>query len=393
MRRFTLSMVRVMTLGLALGACALGAAAQGQAPRPAQAPERKAFSAQDQAAAGLPAFPDARFFADSASDFRLALPPRPGPWLALSAGGEDGAFGAGVLTGWSGRGRPEFSVVSGVSTGALIGVYAFLGAPYDAALEAAYTTINAADVFEVGGTPESLVDAWPLRRLVDRSITARLLRDVAAAHEAGRRLFVLTTNLDAGRPVVWNMGAIARRSGEEALALFKQVLLASSSIPGVFQPMLIDVHALGRTVHELHVDGGLANPFYVAPESLVHDGAADLPVSELYILVNGKLNVDFGVTQRKVLPILGRSFSVALKAGERLAISAWSTWAQARGVELKVANIPGRFALQSKGSFDPDYMKALFAEGRQSARGGQAFQTRVGPRLDQAESATAGLPR
>ena len=393
MRMSGLSMVRNLTLGLALLACTLGAEAQGQAARPTQAPERKAFSAQDQATAGLPAFPDARFFADSAADFRLALPPRSGPWLALSAGGEDGAFGAGVLTGWSGRGRPEFSVVSGVSTGALIGVYAFLGAPYDAALEAAYTTINAGDVFEVAGTPESLVDAWPLRRLVDRSITSRLLRDVAAAHEAGRRLFVVTTNLDAGRPVVWNMGAIARRSGEEALALFKQVLLASSSIPGVFQPMLIDVHAQGRTFHELHVDGGLANPFYVAPESLVHDGAAYLPVTELYILVNGKLNVDFGMTQRKVLPILGRSFSVALKAGERLAIAAWSTWAQARGVELKVANIPGRFILQSKGSFDPDYMKALFAEGRQSVRGGMAFQTRVGPRLDQGENSTAGLPR
>ena len=392
MRLFDLSMVRSMTLGLTLAACALGSAA-GQPSRQPQTAERKAFSAQDQAAAAIPAFPDVRFFADSTTDFRRALPPRPGPWLALSAGGEDGAFGAGVLTGWSGKGRPEFSVVTGVSTGALIGVYAFLGPSYDGMLEAAYTTINAADVFEVAGTNESLVDAWPLRRLVDRAITSRLLRDVAAAHEAGRRLFVVTTNLDAGRPVVWNMGAIARRSGDEALALFKQVLLASSSIPGVFQPMLIDVDAQGRAFHELHVDGGVASPFYVAPEALVRDGADDLPISALYILVNGKLNVDFGLTQRKVLPILGRSFSVALKAGERLAISAWSTWAQARGVELKVANIPGRFALQSKGSFDPDYMKALFAEGRQSMRGGQAFETRVGPRLNEGESATAGLPR
>ena len=389
MRMSGLSIVRSMTLGLAMAAFALGSA-QGQAPRQAQTPERKAFSAQDQAAAGIPAFPDARFFADSTSAFRLALPTRPGPWLALSAGGEDGAFGAGVLTGWSGRGRPEFSVVTGVSTGALIGVYAFLGSSYDAALEAAYTTINATDVFEVAGTHESLVDAWPLRRLVDRAITARLLRDVAAAHEAGRRLFVVTTNLDAGRPVVWNMGAIARRSGDEALALFKQVLLASSSIPGVFQPMLIDVHAQGRTFHELHVDGGLASPFYVAPESLVHDGAADLPISELFILVNGKLTMDFGVTQRKVLPILGRSFSVALKAGERLAIAAWANWARPRGLDVKVGNIPERFALESKGSFDPDYMKALFAEGRRSVQGGVAFLPAT---ADAKERATAGLPK
>ena len=388
MRLFDLSMVRSMTLGLTLAACALGSAA-GQPSRQPQTAERKAFSAQDQAAAAIPAFPDVRFFADSTTDFRRALPPRPGPWLALSAGGEDGAFGAGVLTGWSGKGRPEFSVVTGVSTGALIGVYAFLGPSYDGMLEAAYTTINAADVFEVAGTNESLVDAWPLRRLVDRAITSRLLRDVAAAHEAGRCLFVVTTNLDAGRPVVWNMGAIARRSGDEALALFKQVLLASSSIPGVFQPMLIDVDAQGRAFHELHVDGGVASPFYVAPEALVRDGADDLPISALYILVNGKLTMDFGLTQRKVLPILGRSFAMALKAGERLAIAAWSNWAQARGVDLKVGSVPGQFAMESKGSFDPDYMKALFSEGRQSVQVGAAFH---GVAEDQ-ERATARLPK
>ncbi len=379
----------MVTMCLVLGATALGAAAQGQALKQTPSLERKSFSAQDQAAAGIPAFPDVRFFADSADDFRRALPDRAGPWLALSAGGEDGAFGAGVLTGWSGRGRPEFSVVTGVSTGALIGVYAFLGPAYDAALEAAYTTINAADVFEIAGTNESLVDAWPLRRLVDRAITPKLLADLAVAHDAGRRLFVVTTNLDAGRPVVWNMGVIAHGGGPQALALFKQVLLASSSIPGVFQPTLIDVNAEGRAFHELHVDGGIASPFFVAPETLMSDSAANLPISGLYILVNGKLTMDFGMTQRKVLPILGRSFSVALKAGERLGIATWAQWARARGVELQVANIPGKFPLESKGSFDPDYMKALFTAGRQSAQGGEAFHMGA----DDKERATARLPR
>ena len=392
MRIFTGGGVKRVTMGLALAA-ALATTAQSQPLKQAQgadrAPDRKTFSAQDQAAAGVPAFPDARFFADATSDYRRALPDRRGPWLALSAGGEDGAFGAGVLTGWTGKGRPEFSVVTGVSTGALIGVYAFLGPAYDDMLTAAYTTINAGDVFEIAGTHESLVDAWPLRRLVDRAITPALLRDVAAAHESGRRFFVVTTNLDAGRPMVWNMGAIARRSGEEALSLFKQVLLASSSIPGVFQPTLIHVQGQGDAFHELHVDGGVASPFYVAPETVTPDGLADLPMSALYILVNGKLTMDFGMTQRKVLPILGRSFSMALKAGERLAIATWTQWARARGVELKVANIPGRFTLESKGPFDPEYMKALFTEGRQSVQGGDAFQF---PASD-AENAIARLPR
>jgi len=384
MRKFSFRFLQNVTLVVALGAGAFGAAAQSPTPRPSQLPERRAFSAQDQAAAFIPAFPDARFFADSRDDFRLALPERTGPWLALSAGGEDGAFGAGVLTGWSGRGRPEFAVVTGVSTGALIGVYAFLGSSYDAMLEAAYTTINAADVFEVSGTSESLVDAWPLRRMVDRSITPALLRDVAAAHDSGRRLFIVTTNLDAGRSVVWNMGAIARRAGDHSLALFKQVLLASSSIPGVFQPTLIEVHAQGRTFQELHVDGALTSPFYVAPDS--ND---DLPIDELYILLNGKLAADFGMTQRKVLPILGRSFSVAMKAGQRLAIAAWTRWAQVRGSELMWANIPGRFTLESKGAFDPVYMKALFNEGHLSAKAGQAFKSAVGTR----DGAIATLPK
>ena len=366
----------------ALALCFMCSAAQAQTK---PVPERKSFSAQDQAAAQIPAFPDARFFADSLPDFRRALPERRGPWLALSAGGEDGAFGAGVLTGWSGRGRPDFAVVTGVSTGALIGVYAFLGPACDSMLESAYTTINSADVFEAASTHESLVDAWPLRRLIDKAITARLMRDVASAHDGGRRLFVVTTNLDAGRPMVWNMGAIARRASDEALSLFKQVLLASSSIPGVFQPMLIHVEGQGGAFQELHVDGALANPFYIAPE-----GVSEPPMSELYIIVNGKLAVDFGLTQRKILPILGRSFTVALKAGERGAIATWTRWARMGGVPLKLANIPEAFKMASKGSFDPDYMKALFAEGRRSAQGGEAFEARVMPADD---AAIAGLPR
>ncbi len=372
-------------MALTLGAGLMGAPAYGQT-KPPPPPERKSFSAQDQAAARLPAFPDARFFADSLQDFRRALPERRGPWLALSAGGEDGAFGAGVLSGWTGRGRPDFAVVTGVSTGALIGVYAFLGPSYDGMLESAYTTINAADVFEAAGTHESLVDAWPLRRLIDRAITPRLLRDVAAVHESGRRLFVVTTNLDAGRPVVWNMGAIARRASDEALLLFKQVLLASSSIPGLFQPMLIPVEGQGGAFQELHVDGALAGPFYVAPEGMIEP-----PMSELYILVNGKLAVDFDLTRRKVLPILGRSFSIALKAGARGAIATWTGWARSGGVGLKLAMIPAGFKMESKGSFDPDYMKALFAEGRRSAQVGDAFEARVEPAGGQ--SAIAGLPR
>src|SRR5579862_9879191 len=229
-------------------------------PQARQLPPRIPFTAADEAAAAIPNMPDARFWADSVPDFTAALPPQPGPWLALSSGGADGAFGAGLLNGLSEAGhRPDYAVVTGVSTGALMAPFAFAGPRYDDALRAAYTKITAADVFEIGSTGESFVDSWPLKDLIAKQITPALLADIAAAHKSGRRLFVVTTNLDAERSVVWNMGAIAvhaadKNGGDAALKLFRDVLLASSAIPGGFPPVLIDVEANGKTFQEMHVD-------------------------------------------------------------------------------------------------------------------------------------------
>ena len=148
-------------------------------------PSRPDFTADDQAAAIIPGIPDARFWADSEKDFLAALPATPGPWLALSTGGGDGAFGAGLLNGWSESGkRPEFSVVTGVSTGALMAPYAFVGSSQDAGLKRAYTEYNAGDIFEDVKTPESLVDTWPLKRLIAKEVTPELLAQVAEALQA-----------------------------------------------------------------------------------------------------------------------------------------------------------------------------------------------------------------
>src|SRR3984885_12357857 len=203
------------------------------AVQPKQLPPRIAFTAADQAAAPLPGMPDARFWADSVSDFNAALPQQPGPWLALSSGGADGAFGAGLINGLTESGkRPDYSVVTGVSTGALMAPFVFAGPKYHDALRDAYTKISAADIFEIGGTGESFVDSWPLKDLIAKQITPSVLTEIATAHRAGRRLFVVTTDLDAERSVVWNMGAIAAYGGDDALKLFRSVMLASGSIPG-----------------------------------------------------------------------------------------------------------------------------------------------------------------
>ena len=169
-----------------------------------QLPPRTPFTAAEDAVATIPGIPNARFWADSAADFKNALPAEPGPWLALSSGGEDGAFGAGLLVGLSAAGkRPDFAVVTGVSTGALMAPFIFAGGRYDEALKKAYTTVTPADIFEAGGsTGESFVSSWPLRDFIAKEITPELMTDIAAADRAGRRLFVVTTNLDAERFVV-----------------------------------------------------------------------------------------------------------------------------------------------------------------------------------------------
>jgi hypothetical protein len=225
------------------------AAAKKKAERKAAAPkgaperqeERTTFTVQDEDAARIPGIPDARVWGDSESEFARLLPQASGPWLAISGGGSDGAYGAGVLTGWSEAGtRPEFAVVTGVSIGGLIAPFAFLGPRYDEELHKNFTTIGAADIFEDRMTRDSLFDYWPLKRIVEQRVTAKLLSEIAAEHARGRRLLVVTTNLDAGRRVVWNMGAIAAH-GEQGLKLFRDILLASSSIPGFFSPVPIEV--------------------------------------------------------------------------------------------------------------------------------------------------------
>jgi predicted acylesterase/phospholipase RssA len=305
-----------------------------------------------------------------------AVPAGEGRWLMLSSGGADGAYGAGILSGWTQAGtRPEFSVVSGVSTGAMIAPFAFIGPRYDEKLRSLYSTLTAADVFEVRGTGESMFDTWPLEDLLAREVTPELLADVAAEHRRGRRLFVVTTNLDAERTVVWNMGEIAARGDEAALKLFRQVLLASASIPGMFPPVYLDVEANGRRFQEMHADGGMGGTFFVAPASLLADpGNNRLPAKELYIIVNGKLAPEFHVTERNTLAILGRSIATTLKTATRMELAQVYQLAARNGIAFNLAAIDDNFDRQSRGSFDPDYMHALVELGADQAKAGSAFR-------------------
>ena len=353
-----------------------------QAKQPEQ-PSRPDFTADDQAVATIPGVPDARFWADSEKDFLAALPANPGPWLALSTGGGDGAFGAGLLNGWSESGkRPEFSVVTGVSTGSLMAPYAFVGSSQDPGLKRAYTEYNAGDIFEDVKTPESLVDTWPLKRLIAKEVTSELLAKVAEAHKAGRRLLVATTNLDAQRGVVWNMGAIAAKGDEAALKLFRDILAASTAIPGLFPPVMIDVEVNGKKTQEMHADGGLSAQLFVAPESMLNTSSTTkIPATALYLIANNRLGPEFQMAERSMIFVLGRSIAVGVQSMLRMNIDRAYAAAKRDGIPFYLSYPALGADQQGKGAFDTDFMKGLFENGVIRGKTGEPFVREVGEAL------------
>ncbi|MGV7034452.1 patatin-like phospholipase family protein [Methylobacterium symbioticum] len=366
-----------------------------EAPKAASRPaERAAFTAADLAAARPAGLAQTlRVAGDDPNAFQALIDEAPAasdPWLVLSGGGEDGAFAAGLLAGWSEAGtRPDFGVITGVSTGALIAPFAFVGRAGDGPLREAYTTITAADVFEFGGSDVALTDTWPLKRRIDKAVTPELLQAVAAEHAKGRRLLVATTEIDSGRPVLWDMGAIATAAGPKgaeprALGLFRAVVLASSAVPGVFPP--VEVSATlpdGRTIQELHADGGTTAPFYLAPKraltaALTGAQLLRIPARSIYVVVNNSTSPSFEMARRSTLSVLGRAMSAAIKAQLQDALALTGAFARREGLDLHVAEIDGRFKAVSPGPFDQRYMQALYAHGRALGRDGAAFAGSTG---------------
>lgn len=248
-------------------------------------------------------------------------------YLALSGGGSAGAFGAGILNGWTAKGdRPKFKVVTGVSTGALIATFAFLGPDYDDELKEAYTTVDASRIFVMHNLlsliwSESVTDNKPFREMIDKYIDEKVLDGVAAEHKKGRRLYILTSDLDRELPVIWDLGAIASSSSPRRLALYRQVVLASASIPTVFPPVLIEVTIDGKAYDELHVDGGVfAQSFFIGNaldlKKTVRDAHPEQQkdaVQRLYVIRNGRVDAQPRETHRTLASISANSITTMLK--------------------------------------------------------------------------------
>lgn len=300
--------------------------------------------------------------------------------LALSGGGANGAYGAGMLVGWSQRGdRPEFDIVTGVSTGALAAPYAFLGSDWDDELAAAYSEGHTEGLLSwrsfAAFLSPGLYSPRTLEALVEEHVTPALLTEIAQATREGRRLLVATTNLDSGETVIWDMGLLAEAGDENALRLFRQILLASASIPGVFPPVLIaGVTESGTVQQELHVDGGVNTPFLGVPEGMILSGET-LPGwrgSELFIIVNGKLGLSRRQTRGSLPSVFARSYQSMTQSLLRTSLAAQGAFARRNGMRISVAAIPQEVEASAL-DFDQDAMKALFEEGRRRAVSGNGW--------------------
>lgn len=312
--------------------------------------------------------------------------------LAISGGGANGSFGAGFLYGWTAAGnRPTFKLVTGISTGALIAPFAFLGSEYDEPLKKVYTTVHTRNILDkynllsIITGKESFTSSSPLQSLIDNYIDMSLLRSIARAHVEGRRLYIGTTHMDAQRLVVWNMGKIAQIDSAEALKLFRKVLLASASIPTAMPPVFFDVEVEGKHYDEMHVDGATTTQFFF------HSGTLDLPeagrrgglslgntpIARLYVIRNGKMQSEPRQIPRNLQEIASRALDTAVKTAAMNSLYRMYVFARKAQTELYYVAIPEDFVFESQEPFDIEEMNRLFNIGFAQATSANPWEQKL----------------
>ncbi len=341
-------------------------------------PERAAYNASEARRAQIAGFENIRAHVDD---------PRPpasvyDPWkpvimadkptmLAISGGGAGGAFTVGILSAWSELGtRPRFEVVKGVSTGALIAPFAFLGSEYDDELRQLYLSGETRGLIDIewkgaGFFSAGLLKGQALRRNVEQNITAGILRRIAAEHRAGRRLLVMTTNLDTQRAVIWNIGAIADSRRPDSLSLVRQILIASASVPGILPPVSIRAVVDGKQIEELHSDGGSSAQFFTLPESLLvtqnnHARGQNL---HIYVIVNNALIPEFSMSRERALPIIGRAYGILLKSQTKQGLIALYNFGERTGMEIDIASIDQQVPYSMLNPLSVNYMRKVYNIG------------------------------
>ena len=344
--------------------------------------------------AQVPGFPDVRYRIGVAKDMaamaqegldsyrreqeQLAASGRsgqlpPAVFLAISGGGDNGAFGAGLLNGWTAAGdRPVFKLVTGISTGALIAPFAFLGSSYDAQLKEFYTTTSQKDILEKRSilaaiTNDAMADNRPLWGLVGKALAQKMIDEIAVEYKKGRILLVATVDLDARQGIIWNMTKIAASGHPKALELFRSIMIASAAIPGAFPPVMLDVEAGGKQYQEMHVDGGTTAQVFVYPPALrIAENSAAIGLERerrMYIIRNARLDPEWAHVERRVMTIAGRSISSLIQMQGRGDLFRIHSLGLRDGVDFNLAYIPETFNAPHPEDFDTNYMRALFQLG------------------------------
>jgi hypothetical protein len=304
--------------------------------------------------------------------------------LALSGGAAGGAYGAGVLAGLSKSGRrPDFAIVTGVSTGALSAPMAFLGSAWDDRLTDAYVGGHATELLSLRrlapALGPSIFKGESLDALVETFVDQEMVEAVAVEHAKGRRLLIATTNLDSQRAVVWDLGEIATHGGDEALKLFRTLLVASASVPGIFPPKLIDVQANDHAYQEMHVDGGVAAPLFLMPDALLHwrNLGPRFRRGRVHVIVNTVLDPSTQSTPPGVASIMSRSFDTMLRFSYRQALSLAAGFCSRHNLPLSVASIPNAFEGMNLLKFETDLMRRIYDAGFEQAVEGSVWTSAV----------------
>ncbi len=284
--------------------------------------------------------------------------------LVLSGGGSDGAFGAGLLAGWTASGkRPDFDVVTGVSTGALMATLAFLGPSRDEDLKRAYTSVKTTDIYKKRGvfgfvSAGALFDRKPLENTIASIVDETLLDQVAVEYRKGRRLYVASTDLDAGLTTVWDMGKIASSKSPGRMELYRKILAASASIPGAFPPVYI---AQGEPTPTLHVDGGvkvavLFRSYMVDPKGTNQ---------HVWTVVNGHINYrgDREKVGANAPSVVGRTISEMLRMITLRSVQRVYTMTRNASAQFRLAYVPETVQETDPLKFDPIDMGKLFDAG------------------------------
>src|SRR5271155_1148996 len=296
-------------------------------------------------------------------------------FLAISGGGDLGAFGAGLLSGWTEHGgRPEFKLVTGVSAGSLIAPFAFLGPAYDDVLRTVCSSIGPRDIFHTRNiltaiSSDAFADNSPLAAIIAKYVTRETLANVAREYAKGRLLLIGTTDLDARQPVVWNMGEIASSTDPHALDLFRKVMLASTAIPGIFPPVMIDVVVDGKRYQEMHVDGGVMTQVFLAPPTLVQELNTGPYARErhVYVIRNGSIEPQWLSVERRTTKVARQALETLIYAQSINDLYRLEVAAEREGEDFNVAYIDAKFDYPHPTAFASDFVRHLFQYSRSLA--------------------------